>query len=266
MRKAALILVALVLSGCVSAPPHWPPRWQIGTPQAEGAPVYLQHFAKQAEDGNSYHIQFFAITNTANVDPSSPYAADIATNRWPVKRTHVDLSLDGGATFTRRIGYGITADDGRIGGEFVWSPPLDYSLLSTNAVLRATNLDGNPFPSRDPAKPYDVPAGQYPTSPPFVIAGIQCLAPTGGIVWASTPCTVKWRQAGGGQVVKLHWITPTTTAGYSTQIVATLSNCVELATNSASVTMPPPQGTSKLLFISSSDPALNGYSQDISIE
>jgi hypothetical protein len=234
---------------------------------ATNAPVYLWHEAKYREDGNTYTITMCAITNTANVDPESPYVADIQATRWPVHRTHVDLSLDGGRTWPRRIGNGVQMDRDRVSATMVWSPPLDWSLLTTNAMLRATQLDGQPFPAREPAMPYDVPAGQYVKSAPFVIAGIQCLSPTNGqIVYAGESYPLRWRQAGAGETIRLYWITPDTVDSYTNNLIVTLTNCVEMATNSQAVTMPAAIGVSKLLFISESDPALHGYSGVISIE
>lgn len=270
MRKMTIVLGTMLVAGCATQHPAWPPRWQLMSPADAGetnAPVYIWHEAKYQEDGNTYNIQFMAITNTTHVDPDSPYVGDIQSNRWPVVRTHIDLSLDGGATWPRRIGYGIKRDPGGVGATFVWSPPLDWTLLTTNAVLRATDLAGQPFAARDPAMPYDVPAGHYVTSAAFTIAGIQCLSPTNGqIVFANEPYTVHWRQAGAGDRIRLHWITQTTVSRYTNQVITVLSNCVEMATNTATVTMPAAVGESKLLFISESDPALHGYSGVISIE
>jgi hypothetical protein len=275
MRRIALAAIIL-LTGCIHHPPrtdHLPARrWVIGVPEAGAAvargTVYLQHAAKQAEDGNVYSIEFAAITNTTLVDPESPYYADIATNRWPSKRSHIDLSLDGGQTYVRRIGYGVPTDPARVGGEFVWSPPVDWSLLTTNAVLRMTDLDGNPPPSRTPAMPYDLPPGHYAQCAPFVIAGIQVLTPTNGaIVWASTPATVRWRQAGAGDTVRVYYITPETVGGWATQCLATVTGCVEVpGTNTASVTMPAPHPLARLILIGTNDVNLHGYSGDISIE
>lgn len=270
MRKFAIVLGAMMVAGCATQHPNWPPRWQLMSPADAGepkAPVYIEHAAKMAEDGNAYTIQFFAITNTAQVDPDSLYYGDIVSNRWPVVRTHIDLSLDGGVTWPRRIGYGIKRDPGGTGATFVWSPPHDWSLLTTNAMMRATDLAGQPFPARSPAMPYDVPAGQYVKSPRFTIAGIQILSPTNNqIVYAGETYPLKWWQAGAGDRIKLYWITQTTVANYTNQIITLLSNCVEMATNEATVTMPAAVGESKLLFISESDPSLHGYSGRISIE
>lgn len=271
IRRAVIVSLCLLVAGCVSPPPHWPPRWQIGTPVACGeaalGTVYLQHESKQAEDGNTYTIQFMAITNTISVDPDSPYAADIAANRWPVKRSHVDLSLDGGQTWPRRIGYGIPVDSGRVAGEFVWSPPLDWSLLSTNAMLRATDLDGNYFPARTNPTPYDIPAGQYVKSAPFTIAGIHVLEPVAGqITWASTPATVRWRSAGAGTTMRVYWLTPSTVTNWANQCLGTYTNA-DLVEQTNSIAMPAQTAPEvRLLLVGTNDINLHGYSGTISVE
>lgn len=271
MRRAALLYGCLLVAGCVSTHPNYPPRWQIGTPAASGAvapgTVYLQHESKQAEDGNTYTIQFFAITNVASVAPGDPYRTDIAANRWPVKRSHVDLSLDGGQTWPRRIGYGIPVDSGRTYGEFVWSPPLDWGLLTTNAVMRVTDLDGNCFPARTNPAPYDLPEGQYVKSAPFVIAGIHVLTPTNGqITWASTPTTVRWRSAGAGTTMRVYWITPNTVTNWPNQCLGTYTN-IDLVEQTNSIAMPAQTAPEvRLLLIGTNDINLHGYSGTISVE
>ena len=185
------LLGVLLLGGCVSTPPVFPPRWQIGVPCANAAPepgtVYLRHDIKSAHDGNSYVIEFYAMTNSNSDCLDDPIVqdanSDLATNQWPARRCHLDLSIDGGSNWIRRIAYGAQVDFDRVGGRFVWSPREDYSLLTTNAVIRAVLLDAGPWPARTPAKPWDLPAGTFPKCSRFPIVGAVIDHPSGGILW-----------------------------------------------------------------------------------
>jgi len=149
----------------------------------------------------------------------------------------------------------------------VWSPPEDYSLLTTNARLRLTTLDGAMFGHRGDGTPYDVPAGQYLMSQPFTIAGATITEPAAGaILYSGFPVNVTWSQAGCGSTLKLMWITPTTSANATNQVVATFTNCVE-GSNTRTITVIIPASVQvKLALQSRSDPAIIGYSGIIDVE
>ena len=275
MRKITMALL-IIVGGCVAPHPNLPShRFFLGVPDAKAVPapgtVWLFHESKMAEDGNTYKIGFGATTNTASIDTNSQFGlacyTDIQTNRWPVKRNHIDLSLDGGQTFPRRIGYGVNVDPNRINGEFVWSPPMDYTLMSTNAMLRIVSI-GETWPQRDPPMPYDIPPGECPKSFSFTIAAIRVSAPASGdIVYAATPTTVRWMQSGGGAIVKVYWITQDTVDNYANQCLATLSNCVEMAWQERTITMPDQTNPQvKLVIQSVNDPNNIGYSKIFSVE
>lgn len=233
MRNAWLIM-ALVIGGCVTDHPTIPARYRLGVPMA--AAQELQPYQsvvligetagqKQAADGNTYTIEWRATTNSnsnAIDDPAVIAAnADLATNTWPKFRMHMDLSVDGGATWAQRIGYGLQTPKGGIGSEFVWSPPEDYSLLTTNAMLRLVWLDGTPFRGYNNGASYDVGTNGV-RSGIFAIVGAVVDAPaTGATMYPDTPTTVTFRQVGAGESVNLYWVTPTTNG-----LIQTFTNVV----------------------------------------
>lgn len=272
-RNLASVMMLALLSGCVSTPDTWAPRYQIGVPQADAAPapgtVYLRHDAKMREDGNTYTISYIAMTNSNSDVLDDPIVqaanADLATNRWPLKRMHIDLSLDGGQTWPHRIGYGVAP--GGPFGELVWSPPEDYSLLTTNARLRLTTLDGAMFGHRGDGTPYDVPEGQYLMCEPFTIAGATITAPEAdSLHYVGFPLDVTWLQAGCGDIMTLMWITQETATNAINQVIAVFSNCVEgVNTRTIDLTIPPAVQV-KLVLHSRSDPAIIGYSGIIDVE
>jgi hypothetical protein len=235
----------------------------------ERGTVYLRHDLKADEDGNTYRIDYIAMTNTNSDVLDSPIVqaanADLATNRWPIKRMHMDLSIDGGQTWIRRIGYGVAP--GGPFGELVWSPPEDYSLLTTNAMLRLTTLDGDSFGHRGDGTPYDVAEGAYITSPPFKIVGATITAPEeGAILYSGFPVDLTWSQAGCGGTMTLMWISEETYANASNQVIATFTNCVD-GINTRSITINVAQHVdAKFVLQSSSDPAIIGYSGIINFE
>ena len=257
MRKA-WILVMLIVGGCVFTPPMIPPRYQIGVPSANAATpgtVYLQGVY------SSYTISVCAMTNNTHLDPSSPYYADIATNRWPSKRFHIDLSLDGGSNWTRRIGYGVQFDAAQVNCDFIWSPPIDYTMLTTNAVIRATNLDGGPWPARTPARPYDLPEGKYPMTYPFPIVGAVIDSPAAdSIQFRGEGTTINWRQVGGGTVYDLYWLTPDSAGADFSHWITTISNVVHGANTKIVSLNTIAAPAVRLAIISQSDPNVIGYS------
>lgn len=264
MRKGWLPMLMLV-TGCV-APYDGHMRYSIGVPVAVadgGAPVYLRNDAKAFADGNTYLIEYIAMTNcnsnATNDQQVQQYNADLATNRWPYKRMHMDLSLDGGTTFAHRIGYGV--QPGGPFGEFWWSPPEDYDLLSTNAVIRLCTLDGGPLLLPTNGAPYDTLPSTYLESGRFIIAGAQIQSPADGdLYYSGFPCTVTWRQAGGGPIMTLYWLTPSTEDAVLDHVIQVFSNCVD-GINSREINLDfPPAETVKLVIRSHHDPNVIGYS------
>ena len=170
---------------------------------------------KWAQDGNLYTIAWFAVTN-------GNYSA-MMTNYWPQHRMHLDLSIDGGATWIRRLGYGLQTPRSSFGGEMTWSPPSDYDLLTTNAVLRLVTLKDQPFAGPQTGQPYDVDPTNGIRCKPFAIVGATIDSPIAtDILCNDSQTEVIFRQAGAGDVVTLHWVTPTAT-GY----LGTYSNIVD---------------------------------------
>ncbi|MEI6166012.1 MAG: hypothetical protein WCS52_02350 [bacterium] len=251
----------LIVGGCATSP-VLPPRWQLTAPQAASAQsseeVYLGKVYK------SYVIKFIASTN-ACADPD--ISADMATNRLPARRFHIDLSIDGGSNWIRRIGYGVQADASMVQAELQWSPPADYSLLTTSAMVRATNLDGQPWPTRTPARPYDLPAGKYPVSFTFPIVGATITTPAAGsIQWRGEGVDMSWRQSGGGAVWDLYWITPDSKGVDFSHWITTISNVVE-GVNSKRISLNAPVADQLQLYImSQSDPNLIGVSPIFTVD
>jgi len=270
MRKV-WIVVLMIVGGCATpTPPVIPSRYHITIQEVRADNVvYLRN---DLSTGNSYSIEFYCSTNA---DPGmtnlSPYYADmyqdLRTNSWPYKRNHIDLSLDGGQTWPRRIGYGVPCNKTGYGGEFIWSPPEDYTLLTTNAMLRITNLDGDKWPVRTPSWPYDIPSNSYCKSFGFIIVGAYITAPAGGsIQWRGEGTEITWRQLGAGPVMDLYWLTPGTAKADLSHWITTISNCVE-GVNSKVVSLNVPEAEAvKLVLISKSDPRLHGYSQAFTVD
>lgn len=244
MRKAWLSLI-LILGGCVTQHPSIPTRYHLGVPVA--AAQELQSYQgvvllgstareKRADDGNTYTIDWYSVTNSNSDATDDPLVieanADLATNVWPKYRMHLDLSVDGGATWPRRIGYGVQTPKGSISGDFVWSPPDDYSLLTTNARLRLVSLDGAPVRGLNTGAPYDVGTNGV-RSALFPIVGAVIDAPaTGATLYPDTPCEITFRQVGAGESVNLYWVTPTTNG-----LLQTFTNVVN-GSNTRSIWLP----------------------------
>jgi hypothetical protein len=258
----------LIAGGCATTP-VLPPRWQLTVPTACGAniepgTVWLQHAGKKAEDGNSYVIKLLAATNPCADEAIS---ADLATNQLPARRCHIDLSIDGGSNWIRRIGYGVQADAARVTAEFTWSPPEDYSLLTTNAMLRAVSLDGGPWPARVPARVYDIPEGQYPVSFVFPIVGATITNPVAGaIMWQGNAATINWIQSGGGAVWDLYWLTPDSAGIDVSHWLTTISNAVEGANSKIISLNVPVAEQARLAIVSSLHPSIIGYSPVFTVD
>lgn len=263
-RHVILLVILALFSGCRTEPGPHGQRYVIGIQTAEAAdPVYLRHDAKSVADGNTYTIWWMAMTNANSDVPYPPYDAVLSNNRWPVQRNHIDLSIDGGGTWTRRIGYGVEIDRGRVSGQMVWSPPPDYSLLTTNARLRIVTLDGDQFGSGT-NYPFDVTPGQAIMSDVFTLAGIDVVAPGRSAAWYTTfPAEVRWRAAGAGSVCDVWWVTP-----YASGFIARVTNAPDAPTNVCvieAVSMPAAPEV-QIAVRSVSDPAIVGYSATFSVE
>lgn len=258
--KRLLTILLLIAAGCATVPPPvLVNRYTLGTPQAdvggnEGR-VYL------GDIYHSYTVTVHAHTNNADIDPDSPAYLDIATNRWPAKRCHVELSLDGGSNYVRRIGYGVQFGPDRVSADLVWSPPRDYTLLTTNAVLRAILLDEGPWPVRVPAMPYDIKPGCYPVSSSFPIRGATITSPeAGSIQWEGEGTTVTFRQSGGGSVFNLYWMTPPGGDLDTAHWITAWSNVVEGVNSKVISLNVPPAPALILAVVSAADPMVRGYS------
>lgn len=274
-----LAIALMLIGGCVTTP-LIPERYHLGVPEARAGDVDATSVVligssaanKAAEDGNTYTIEWFAMTNSNSDALEDPIViaanADLATNRWPKFRMHMDLSLDGGQTWPRRIGYGLQTPKGGIGSEFVWSPPNDYSLLTTNAVLRLVDLDGNPFRGNNPGATYDVGTNGV-RSGKFFIAGAVIDEPAAGsTLYPDTPITVTWRQVGGGSTARILWLTPDSMGDDAAHLLATVSNVVN-GVNTVSINLPadlPVAPLMRLCVHAVRYPVIIGYSGDLEVQ
>lgn len=258
---------ALLFAGCSTDSGPNGKRFVLGVPTAGAQDkVYLRHDAKMAHDGNTYSIRWGAMTNTNSSIPHPLYDAELATNRWPVKRNHIDLSLDGGATWVRRIGFGVQIDKDRLNGEMMWSPPEDYTLLSTNARLRIVTLDGEMF-GTGTNYPFDIPPGRYIQSDQFTIAGIGVLYPDAESVWYSgSPNVLQWSQAGAGSDISAYWVTPGTVSAYTNHLIGRWTNCVEGFNQQDATITAPPSPEVRIVLRSMQDMAIIGYSPVFTLE
>lgn len=244
MRKAWVVIM-LVIGGCVTDHPVIPTRYHLGAPVAcaqELQPlqkvVLIGETAEQKRvaDGNTYSIDWFAMTNSNSNATNDPMViaanAELVTNRWPKFRMHMDLSLDGGVTWPHRIGYGLQTPRGGIGNEFSWSPPDNYSLLTTNAMLRLVGLDDQPFRGYYNGASYDVGTNGI-QSGMFAIIGAVIDSPVGGdTLYPDTPASITFRQVGAGDSVNLYWVTPSTNG-----FIQTLTNVIN-GTNTREIMLP----------------------------
>jgi hypothetical protein len=265
-RNYPLIVGLLILAGCATEQ-ILPARYQITVPAASAAPAAVL-LRNDNLPGNAYTISFFAMTNTnSGLLENAAYDADLATNRWPVKRCHLDLSLDGGQTWPRRIGYGVACNPDGVGGEFIWSPPEDYNLMTSNAMIRAVSLDSVPFTYTSTNQPYDMKPGTYPTSPLFTIGGATITYPSAGLVtWQGIGLNLAWRQMGAGNVMSVYWLTPDNCGMDVSHWITTISNAVDGAnTHYISLNVPvAPQ--IKLVLVSAADPRILGYSPCFTVD
>jgi hypothetical protein len=268
MRKA-LIIMLLAVGGCVTDHPVIPQRYQLGTPVAcadyinPKTVVLIGHSAgnKREADGNTYTIEWRCATNSNSNATDDPVVisanADLATNVWPKFRMHLDLSVDGGASWIRRIGYGLQTPKSGIGSDFVWSPPDDYSLLTTNAKLRIVDLDGRIVRGMTNGAPYDVPTNGIQSAEFAIVGAVVDVPAAGATLYPDTPQTVTWRQVGGGTNAEIFWVTPDSSA-----LITTVSNVVN-GLNSASINLPvnlPVVSEMRLCVRGVEYPSIIGYS------
>jgi len=274
MNRRLWIALLVVCGGCVTPPlPMIPTRYQLSAPSADAAEARVYLHNDFSRNGNSYSIELMVAGAPAYLtNGPSEWSAiydDLSTNSWPYKRSHFDLSIDGGHSWCRRIGYGIPADATRTSVKFQWSPPEDYTLLTTSAVIRVSNLDGTAYEGtgRTPM-PYDVPAGTYITGPQFAIVGACIMSPAGGTIqWRGEQTQLVWKQLGAGPVMDLYWLTPDSMGDDIGHWVTTISNCVDGATNTKIVSLNvPPADALKLVLVSKSDPMLHGYSSAFTVD
>lgn len=296
MRRELILACLLIMGGCVTVhqKPGMAPRMTLSVPTADAAdnvrvdyhcpqghncvtwtniPVfpercYLDLPEKRERDGNTYTIEFFSSTNAPLQNTGNQEWDDISTyirtNRWPAKRNHIDLSIDNGTNYIRRIGYGIPVSASRYGGEFKWSPPKDFSLLTEQAKLRITNLDGSCFDNGPTNFACNVPPGKYVESFGFALCGAVIDAPTWGqITYYTGPLTMTFRQAGGGAVWNVGWITE---ADQNFHPMGTISNVVA-GVNTVTISNSIPRAAEvELVIWSASDRVVRGHSKPFEVD
>jgi len=295
-----LAIVLVMIGGCISTPPVIPVRFHLGVPEACSAEVPASKVTytcpyghtcfnytnipmfpeavyidppeeKFKRDGNCYSIRFFVMTNDncnspLGEDPlHDSYHEYLRTNYWPSFRNHMDLSIDGGSNFIRRIGYGIQRDATKYGGEFIWSPPRARSILTEQAVLRMTDLDGRPFDNGDTNMPFNLRPGEYVKSYPFAIRGGYIVYPvTGSILYNGVDFTLKFFETGGGPVWDMGWLTQ---ADPNFHLMNTFSNVVGGVTNTLVTTCTIPLAPEvRVVFWSHADRAMTFQSESFSVE
>lgn len=189
--------------------------------------------------GYEYEIRGIAATNNPVY----------TTNRIPVRRIHVDLSIDGGSNYVRRIAYGIPVNSDRQSFDYTYSlPPNDRTMLTERARLRFTDMEGNFF-------------GR---SAIYTIAGIYGVYPdTGDTLAGGSNYEVEWFQSGGRPETEIGYITPDNVVPVP---LITASNAV-FGHNAILLQLAiPPLAQVKLVFRSVSDPNIIGYSGIFAVE
>lgn len=273
-----LIMLAAALASCFP----WSANAQIRTTGVcsfghavtgwESVPVeptriYIDVAAKFARDGNTYWSGWHMVTNVASWPPGTEIGDYLATNRFPVKRVNVELSTDGGSNYTRRIASGVQVNPDNLDGEFTWSPATDYSLLSEQAFLRLTDLDGHCFDNGPTNAPFTFnrAPGKYVESAKFTVSGAVVTDPAqGDIIYAGSPMTVSFYQSGGGATWDIAW---TSREDPYFHIFATASNCVYgLINTSSGLCTIPPSSEVVLLISSHADRVIRGRSGVFSVE
>jgi hypothetical protein len=186
--------------------------------------------------GNEYTIIVAAVTNRPDWPECDEYG------EIP-RRVHIELSLDGGETFPRKIAYGVPVITNTI--QYTYSLPWwDSSLITESAIIRVTDLEGE---------------GLGRSSSQFTIAGVFWTTPAAlSTLTHGSYVDLSWTQAGVGPSAELGYITPS--SGFTS--VATFSNLVAGA-NSLSWQvsgLPYPEEQIRLVLRSVSDPLVWGAS------
>lgn len=269
--KRHLVAILLLIGGCVSPRPHVN-RYQIlsPVPEAHAGDVVLK--GPDESGWNTYNIDFFAITNAGALTSSDTgyYGAMywyITTNKWPYIRNNIDLSLDGGKTYPVRLGFGLKTDPSGFGGRLIWSPPQDYSLLTTNAVLKITNLQGDYIPTTSYHWPFEWPSNSFCVSESFRIIGGHILAPAqSDILWRGQQTTVTWYAIGTGTSMDLYWVTPDDGTMDLSHWVTKITSCKD-GTNSKIVSLNVPVADQiELVLIASSNNLVRCYSKPFTVD
>lgn len=298
MHRELILACILIMGGCVTVHQHpgTIPRMHLGVPETcagmtdpvrityqcphghtcvswTNVPVYPDRCyincpEKNERDGNTYKVEFYNLTNAPLVNTGNPewdaMSLYIRTNKWPSKRVHIDLSIDNGTNYIRRIGYGIPVSGAGIGGEFMWSPPKDYAFLTEQARLRNTTLDGSPFDNGPTNYSFNLRPGQYVVSDSFALRGAVIDAPTWGqITYYTGLLTMTFRQAGGGAVWDVGWMAED---DQNFHPMGTISNVVA-GINTGTISNSIPRSASVELIIRSvSDPLIRGYSKPFEVD
>lgn len=229
--RAAIGLALSVILAVLGCARMLPDRFKLSfTP---GPPMVTGAGTEDTFTGYEYEIEGIAATN-------SPV---LATNRIPVRRVHVDLSLDGGSNYSRRIAYGIPVNADRLSFDYTYSLDwTDRTLLTERARLRFTDMEGNFF-------------GQ---SAVYTIAGIYGIFPAAGdTLVGGSNYEIEWFQSGGRPETEISYITPDNVIPTP---LATMSNAV-FGHNAMLMQLAiPALPEVKLVFRSVSDPNIIGYS------
>ena len=199
-------------------------------------------------------------------DPTHDYYnAYLATAVWPTRRVNVELSLDGGTNFAYRIAVGVQHQPDRRRGEFMWSPPPCYNLMTETAVMRLTDLDGKAFDNGPTNYPFNLRPGEFVKTYPFSIKGVYVITPApGAIVYSGASMPVDFFQTGGGSVWDIGWFTELDNHFH---LITTASNVVGGVINvGAGLCTIPVAPEVKLMVWSHADRALRGFSGIFSVE
>lgn len=291
----------ILLGGCISPTPpiHRFERMHLGVPVASadaqtprkitgtcpyGHPytawenVWINPFRcyitppaeKVARDGNCYSIRYYVHTNVPFVFGGETNQEAFAncnylrTNFWPTFRGHIDLSVDGGTTWVRRIGYGVQRDPSRVGGELIWSPPYDPSLMTETAKLRITDLDGQPFDNGSTNFAFNLKPGEYVESYGFSLIGARITQPVqNDVLYYTSEMSITLQQAGGGPVWDVGWIQPDDLYFHP---ITTLSNVASGYSSHTFICSVPVCAQAKIVIRSAQDPALIARSGTVSVE
>lgn len=229
MQCAAIAL----LTGCISSRS----ARSIPVVTIDPAPAYLG-----ATGGRDYIVGIRAGNDNAAI------MAQI-TNRLP-KRVNINMSLNNGTNFSRRIAFGLPTSDVLIGTQmfenvealYTYSMNrFDKTLLTEHGVVQVTDLEGHEL-ARSRSGAFTI-AGMYITSPA-----------TGGAVFDEL--TIDWTQSGAGDTVEVFYLKPDN----SLTLITTLTGCT-FGRNVQTKAIPFQRaGQAKLVLRSVSDPLVYAIS------